>query len=110
VLVLSDFAIARADTLVVTGVGVALWGLHMGMTQGVMAAMVAESAPQQLRGTAFGMFNLVSGVAMLIASVLAGLLWDTYGSAVTFYTGAVFALAAFLLFWVGRSRHGALAS
>ena len=110
VLVLADVVIARADTLAATAFGVALWGLHMGMTQGVMAAMVAASAPEHLRGTAFGVFNLVSGVAMLIASVLAGFLWDTYGSAVTFYAGAAFALAAFLLFLVARSRHGALAA
>ena len=110
VLVLADVLIAQTGTVAGTALGVALWGLHMGMTQGVMAAMVAGSAPQHLRGTAFGMFNLVSGIAMLLASVLAGLLWDTYGSAVTFYVGAAFAMAAFLLFFIGRSRHGALAA
>ncbi|MDH4052461.1 MAG: MFS transporter, partial [Rubrivivax sp.] len=70
--------------------GVALWGVHMGMTQGLLAAMVADTAPADLRGTAFGLFNLVSGVAMLIASVLAGLLWEWAGPAATFQAGAGF--------------------
>jgi MFS family permease len=78
-------------------IGVALWGLHMGMTQGLLATMVAGTAPAHLRGTAFGFFNLASGIAMLIASVLAGLLWDKLGAAVTFYAGAVFSLLAFMM-------------
>jgi dipeptide/tripeptide permease len=76
----------------------------MGMTQGVLAALIAGSAPAALRGTAFGIFYLASGVSMLIASVLAGFVWDRYGSAMTFYAGAGFAIAAFLLFASGRSR------
>ena len=68
--------------------GVALWGLHMGMTQGLLAAMVADTAPADLRGTAFGLFNLVSGVAMLLASAIAGWLWDQAGSRATFLAGA----------------------
>jgi MFS family permease len=102
VLVTADVALARADGLAATALGVALWGLHMGMTQGVLAAMVAANSPAHLRGTAFGFFNLAGGVAMLIASVLAGFLWDRYGAPVTFYTGAVFALTAFVLFAAGR--------
>ena len=102
VLVAADVALALSSSLLVTAVGVALWGLHMGMTQGVMAAMVAASAPAHLRGTAFGLFYLVSGIAMLAASVIAGFLWDRYGAATTFYAGAAFALAAFLLFTLGR--------
>jgi MFS family permease len=109
VLVASDLVIAWSGSLAVTAVGVALWGLHMGMTQGVLAAMVAASAPEHLRGTAFGMFNLIAGVAMLLASVVAGLLWDNFGSAVTFYGGAVFAVAAFLLFFFGRPGQRAAA-
>jgi len=70
--------------------GMLLWGLHMGMTQGLLATMVAKTAPATLRGTAFGLFNLVSGVAMLLASVLAGLLWDRLGASWTFWAGAVF--------------------
>ena len=107
VLVAADVALAMSPGLAVTAVGIALWGLHMGMTQGVLAAMVAACAPAELRGTAFGLFNLVSGVSLLIASVLAGLLWDAYGAPVTFYAGAMFAVAAFLLFTVARFSKGA---
>ncbi|MEN3353303.1 MAG: hypothetical protein V7640_1461 [Betaproteobacteria bacterium] len=106
VLVAADVVLGRADALSTTAIGVALWGLHMGMTQGVLAAMVAGSSPPHLRGTAFGFFNLVSGVAMLIASILAGFLWDTYGAPVTFYAGAMFAMVAFLLFTIARFSRG----
>ncbi|MFZ6772109.1 MFS transporter [Undibacterium sp. SXout7W] len=85
--------------------GIALWGIHMGMTQGLLASMVAASAPPDLRGTAFGFFNLASGVGLLLASVIAGLLWQEFGASFTFYTGAVFAglsLLALLL----SSRYG----
>ena len=70
----------------------ALWGIHLGMTQGLLATMVADTAPADLRGTAFGFFNLVSGLAMLVASLVAGLLWDSQGAAFTFYAGAAFCL------------------
>jgi MFS family permease len=75
-------------------IGVALWGLHMGMTQGLLAAMVADAVPADLRGTAFGFFNLAGGVAMLIANGLAGWLWDCFGASFTFYMGACFCAAA----------------
>ena len=91
VLVVADLVLARATGWAALGLGLALWGVHMGMTQGLLAAMVAETAPEDLRGTAYGFFNLLSGVAMLVSSVLAGLLWDAFGSAVTFYVGAAFA-------------------
>jgi MFS family permease len=91
VLIASDLVIATAGHWGQVLVGVALWGVHMGMTQGLLAAMVADTAPQDLRGTAFGFFNLLSGVAMLASSVVAGLLWQTLGSAATFYAGAGFA-------------------
>jgi MFS family permease len=80
--------------------GIALWGLHMGMTQGLLATMVADTAPANLRGTAYGFFNLVSGLGMLLASALAGLLWDQIGASFTFLAGALFsalALAAIVL-------------
>ena len=77
--------------------GVTLWGLHMAMTQGLLATMVADAAPGDLRGTAFGLFNLVSGVAMLLASVLAGLPWDQLGAAFTFAAGGAFGLLALML-------------
>jgi MFS family permease len=74
--------------------GMALWGLHLGLTQGLLAAMVANAAPDDLRGTAFGFFNLVCGIATLFASVIAGLLWDHYGSAATFSAAAGFCILA----------------
>jgi MFS family permease len=82
--------------------GAALWGLHMGLTQGLLAALVAASAPSDLRGTAFGVFNLVCGVALLIASALAGWLWDAFGPSVTFYAGAGLTLLA----WGALNRYG----
>jgi MFS family permease len=96
VLVLSDLALAFVGGPVGLALGVALWGLHMGMTQGLLAAMVADAAPANLRGTAYGMFNLVSGLALLAASVVAGGLWDTFGSRATFLAGAGFAIMALL--------------
>jgi MFS family permease len=89
-LVLSDLVLAEAGHWSVLLLGVALWGIHMGMTQGLLAAMVADVAPADLRGTAFGLFNLVSGIAMLVSSALAGLLWDALGPAATFCAGAAF--------------------
>jgi MFS family permease len=77
--------------------GVALWGVHMGITQGLLAAMVADTAPEDLRGTAFGFFNLVSGAAMLLASALAGVLWDRFGASATFHTGAGFCVLSLLV-------------
>jgi MFS family permease len=77
--------------------GIALWGLHLGVTQGLLTRMIADTAPAELRGTAYGVFNLVSGVAMLLASVLAGLLWDRAGPSATFLAGLVFASVSLLL-------------
>lgn len=96
VLIAADLVLALGDHWTTVLAGVALWGVHMGMTQGLLATMVADTAPTDLRGTAFGFFNLVSGVAMLIASVVAGLLWDSLGAATTFYAGAGFCLLALL--------------
>ena len=96
VLVLSDLALASVGGLAGLALGVALWGLHMGMTQGLLAALVADAAPVNLRGTAYGMFNLVSGLALLAASVVAGGLWDAFGSRTTFLAGAGFAIVALL--------------
>jgi len=96
VLIASDLVLASASSWVGLGVGVALWGVHMGMTQGLLAAMVADTAPEDLRGTAYGFFNLMSGLALLASSVIAGVLWDMRGSAFTFYAGAGFAALTLL--------------
>jgi predicted phage tail protein len=68
----------------------------MGLTQGLFAKLVADTAPEELLGTAFGVFNLVSGAALLLASVVAGALWSAIGAAATFLAGAVFAMLAML--------------
>jgi MFS family permease len=94
VLVLADAALALLGSIAGVFIGVALWGLHMGLTQGVMAALVADAAPERLRGTAFGLFNLASGVTLLAASSIAGLLWTLSGPKATFLTGGGFALLA----------------
>lgn len=89
VLILADIVLALSGHWSTLLIGVALWGIHMGMTQGLLAAMVAHTAPPELRGTAFGMFNLMSGLALLLASTGAGVLWETFGAASTFYAGAI---------------------
>lgn len=92
VLIAADLALAHSSHWAVLLLGVALWGTHMGMTQGLLATMVADTAPADLRGTAFGFFNLVSGLALLVASGVAGWLWDWLGASATFYAGAGFCL------------------
>jgi MFS family permease len=94
VLIAADLVLAADDHWGVVLAGVALWGVHMGITQGLLATMVADTAPADLRGTAYGFFNLVSGIAMLAASVLAGYLWDRLGASATFYAGAGFCVIA----------------
>ncbi|WP_312345149.1 MFS transporter [Stenotrophomonas acidaminiphila] len=91
VLIVSDVLLATARHWGMVIAGVALWGIHMGMTQGLLSVMVANTAPADLRGTAYGMFNLVSGVALLAASLIAGALWDAWGPSATFWAGGVFA-------------------
>jgi predicted MFS family arabinose efflux permease len=102
-LILSDLVLANAESISMLMLGVTLWGLHMGFSQGLLAALVADTTPTELKGTAFGIFNLVSGVSMLLASGIAGLLWQTWGSAMTFYAGAVFSAAALMLLLVRHS-------
>lgn len=96
VLVAADLILAANDHWAVVLTGVVLWGVHMGITQGLLATMVADTAPADLRGTAYGVFNLMSGIAMLIASVVAGLLWDRFGASSTFCAGAVFCMVALI--------------
>ena len=101
-LILADLILASSAYWIAVLAGVAVWGIHMGMTQGLLAVMVADTAPADMRGTAYGFFNLVSGLALLIASLLAGLLWDSFGAPATFLTGAAFSTGALvLLFTLG---------
>ena len=104
VLALADVALAAATTVPLVLLGSLLWGLHMGLTQGLLATMVADHAPAPIRGTAFGIFNLVSGAALLLASVVAGALWDIAGAPATFLGGAVFAASAAVALVTYRPR------
>ena len=90
VLIAADLLIANSHHWSTLLFGLTLWGIHMGITQGLLAALVAATSPKDLLGTAYGFFNLMSGIALLVASALAGLVWDLYGSSATFYAGAVF--------------------
>ena len=93
-LIAADLVLAVLPSISGVALGVVLWGLHMGLTQGLLAALVADTAPAELRGTAYGFFNLAGGVAMLAASIIAGALWDIAGPQGTFLAGAGFALVA----------------
>ncbi len=104
-LIAADFLLAAAASPLMAFVGAGFWGLHMGFTQGLFAKLVADNAPTDLRGTAFGIFNLVGGGAILLASVIAGTLWSTVGAPATFLAGAAFAaLAAFGLLAYRKPR------
>ncbi|MDS0849117.1 MFS transporter [Burkholderia cenocepacia] len=107
-LIVADIVLAHGAHWPAVLVGVALWGLHMGMTQGLLATMVAQAAPAELRGTAFGVFNLISGIVTLVSSVVAGALWDQMGAAATFYAGAVFSAATIVLLVCVRTSFGAV--
>jgi MFS family permease len=104
VLITADLLLAAGNQGPVLWGGIALWGLHMALTQGLLATMVAQAAPADLRGTAFGFFNLVSGLALLGASGLAGLLWDQWGAPVTFLAGAAMAALALSALAVPRRQ------
>lgn len=99
-LILGDLLLAQPNSLALMFLGVILWGLHMGFTQGILAAMIADTTPATLKGTAFGLFNLVSGLALLLSSVIAGWLWQYHGPAMTFTAGAGFAGLTLLLMLV----------
>lgn len=101
-LVAADLVLAAAASPLLAIIGAAFWGVHMGLTQGLFAKLVADTAPAELCGTAFGIFNLVSGVALLLASIIAGTLWSTFGGQSPFLTGAAFAMLAI----VGMSTYG----
>jgi MFS family permease len=108
-LIASDLVLAHANGAAAVLAGAALWGLHMALTQGLLSALVAAVAPADLRGTAFGVFNLASGVAVLAASALAGWLWDAAGPRYTFYAGAAFTLVAWLALRARRQGLPAIA-
>jgi MFS family permease len=95
-LIAADLVLAAANTTWLVLVGAMLWGLHLGATQGLLTAIVAATAPANLRATAFGLFNLVTGGTLLLSSVLAGFLWEHYGPAVTFLAGAAFSTIALI--------------
>lgn len=103
-LLAADLVLAFAADFIWVGISVVLWGLHMGFTQGLLATLIAETAPAELRGTAFGMFNLMTGVALLVASVVAGALWDMTGPQGTFLAGAAFTVLTLVGLFVIRGR------
>ena len=104
VLTLADLILAFVPGLVGTILGVGLWGLYLGLSQGLLSALVADTAPDDLRGTAFGLFNLVTGVALLVASTLAGWLWSAFGPTATFAAGAAFSGLSILIMAIGLAR------
>lgn len=106
VLASADIVLALCSNWYLLLLGVLLWGIHLGLTQGLLAAMVADVAPEDLRGTAYGFFNLVAGVAMLVASALAGFLWERFGASFTFIGGVLFCLLSLVVVCGGpwRSR------
>jgi len=99
-LILSDLTLARASNISAVMMGAALWGLHMALTQGLLSKLIADTAPLELRGTAFGVAALIQGCALLIASTVAGVLWQFIGPAATFYAGTLFAALAICGLWL----------
>lgn len=103
ILVTADLVLAKSTLPWQVMLGVSLWGLQMGVTQGLLSAMIADSAPVALRGTAFGIFNLVSGLATLMASILAGFAWERFGAPATFFSGAILASGALVYYLVSSN-------
>jgi len=103
-LIAADVVLAMASNAIAVFAGAGLWGLHMAFTQGLLSKLVADTVPAELRGSGFGVFNLVSGVALLLASVIAGALWSVLGPSATFYAGASFAAIAAIGIIAGSSR------
>jgi MFS family permease len=104
VLIVADFVLGLSSSVAMLFVGITLWGVHMGMTEGLLSVMISKSAPAELRGTAFGFFGLIRGIMTVFASVLAGAIWHYSGSTATFLTGAAFAGVAFTILIVKRKK------
>ena len=104
-LIAADVVLGFTASFWMLALGVGLWGLHMAFTQGLLATMVTDTTPPELRGTAYGVFNLVCGLAMLVASVIAGLLWDKFGPSVTFFTGAAITTVALIALFMVHTDH-----
>jgi MFS family permease len=104
-LALADLLLAWADSALLLMCGVAFWGLHMGFSQGILATLVADTTAPELKGTAFGLFNFITGLFMLLASIIAGWLWDSYGAVATFYAGAIFSVLTLLLLVINRKGY-----
>jgi len=104
-LIAADLILGFTANLWMLALGVGLWGLHMAFTQGLLATMVTDTTPPELRGTAYGVFNLVCGIAMLVASVLAGLVWDKFGPSVMFFTSAAFTAVALIGLLLVHTNH-----
>jgi MFS family permease len=104
-LIIADIVLAAAPNLTIVMIGVALWGLHMGMTQGLLSALVADEAPTDIRATAFGVFNFASGIALLLASLIAGILWEQIGPSATFIAGAALTGLGLLTFFFTRQAN-----
>ena len=100
ILILADFTLANAKSNIAVLIGTAIWGIHMGFTQGVLATLIADYSPKEYNGTAFGIFNFVSGISMLIASIIAGVVWQEFGSYMTFYAGGIFALISLVMVYI----------
>lgn len=100
ILILADFTLANAKSYILVLIGTAIWGIHMGFTQGVLATLIADYSPKEYNGTAFGIFNFVSGISMLIASIIAGVVWQEFGSYMTFYAGGIFGLISLVMVYI----------
>jgi MFS family permease len=105
VLVAAYLVLALGSSIAIFLLGIVLWGLHMGLSQGLLAALIADTAPANSKGTAFGMFNLATGIVVLIGNIAAGFLWDSYGSRMTFLVGAAISLLALSMFAFAGLRH-----